>query len=55
MVAITGIGLLSAWFGYFAALWSIGWPIEFNVLPLVGIATGAVLTSYGLTGRPSLD
>jgi hypothetical protein len=55
IVAISGIGLLSAWFGYFAALWSIGWPIEFNVLPLVGIATAAVLTSYGLTGRPSLD
>jgi hypothetical protein len=55
IVGISGIALLSAWFGYFAALWSIGWPIDLNAAHVSGIVIAAVLTSYGLTGRPSLD
>ncbi len=55
LVAISGIGLLSFWLGYFAALWSIGWPIDLNAAHLSGIGMAAMLTSYGLTGRPSFD
>ncbi len=55
MVGIAGIGLLSWWLGYYSALWAIGWPIEVNAAAVSSIVTSAVLTSYGFTGRPSLD